>query len=293
MHVSVFDEIRETRPSAEPLRSRVGGAARVAPLSRASVASVSAFFALVVGLTVASGLGAFPTSSLASSPARLAQGRAWLLLSNGLLAQRPVVLCLFALAVLGFATLAVCGSRVSLIAAIVGHVGSTLLAYALVGAVYLLDGGAVQALVGVPDYGVSAIQAAWIGALAATAWRRWGQSRRGRIAIVAACVAIGLFAWMVRSDVTLVDADHLFAFAIGVSFASTLRERVAVPLKLPAWLRRVFAGIHARVPVRVPGQVGFPTTSHSPQWDPVPGDEGAGSDSAAQAQPAPVLLSRA
>ena len=38
-----------------------------------------------------------------------------------------------------------------------------------------------------------------------------------RKAIVTSCVAVGLFAWMLHRHVSIIDSDHLFAFAIGVS----------------------------------------------------------------------------
>lgn len=182
---------------------------------------------LVTAVTIASRAGLVSADTLSASPRRIAHGKVWLLISNGLLVQRPLALCLFSFVVLIFLTPLVCGTRVFVASAAVGHVGSTLLAYALVGGVYTVDPAAVRNLISYPDYGVSAIQAAWIGAIAATLWRRRGQTRRGRVLVVAAVLAVTGIAYSVRSDLTLLDSDHFFAFAIGATFAAAWGRRAS------------------------------------------------------------------
>jgi lysyl-tRNA synthetase class 2 len=204
------------RPSVEP--------------SRAASAGVCTLIALVVAVTAAVRADLVSADALASSPYRLAQGKLWLLLSNGLLVQRPVLLSLVSFALLALFTLFFCGSRVVVAATLAGHVGSTLLAYALVAALYSLDTEAARTLVNLPDYGVSAMQAAWVGAIAATVWRRRGQSGRGRVLVAAGCLAVAAFAWLVRGDLTLLDVDHLFAFAFGAGFAVGWGSRQTQPL---------------------------------------------------------------
>lgn len=175
---------------------------------------------LVTAATLASRAGIVSADALSASPQRIEHGKVWLLISNGLLVQRPLALCLFSFVLLIFLTPVVCGTRVFVAAAVVGHIGSTLLAYSLVGGVSAVDPGAVRSLVSYPDYGVSAIEAAWIGAIAATVWQRRGQTRLGRALVVAACLAVAGIAYSVRSDLTLLDTDHFFAFVIGATFVA-------------------------------------------------------------------------
>jgi hypothetical protein len=171
--------------------------------------------AVVTGMTAAARAGAVPEAGFTSSVTKVAQGRLWLLVTNALFVQRPVLLSLGSFALLAFVSFLVCGGLVASVSAVAGHVGSTVAAYGVVAAISFADPAAVRGILTAPDYGVSAIQAAWIGALAANAWRREGRSGRGRVFVVLACVAIGIVAWMVRRDVTVLDVDHLFAFVIG------------------------------------------------------------------------------
>jgi hypothetical protein len=182
---------------------------------------------VVTAMTLASRAGLVSADALSASPQRIAHGKVWLLLSNALLVQRPLALCLFSFVLLIFLTPVVCGTRVFVASAVVGHIGSTLLTYALAGGVYAVDPGAVRDLVSYPDYGVSAIQAAWIGAIAATLWQRSGQTQRGRALVVAACLAVAGIAYAVRSDLTLLDTDHFFAFVIGATLAAGVSRRAS------------------------------------------------------------------
>jgi membrane associated rhomboid family serine protease len=84
----------------------------------------------------------------------------------------------------------------------------------------LVDPGAFQRLVTAPDYGVSAICAAWLGAVAGTGWQKRGESIR-RAAIVLGCVAAASLAWFVRGrGLDVLDSEHVFAFGIGVAAAN-------------------------------------------------------------------------
>src|SRR5204862_7459293 len=67
------------------------------------------------------------------------------------------------------------------------------------------------------DVGVSAICAAWLGAVAATLWRRPGRTATGKWTIAVSCLLIGFFAWLVNPNLTVLDTDHLFAFPIGAA----------------------------------------------------------------------------
>lgn len=197
--------------------------------TRRTIAS-ACVVALITAATLASRAGIVSADALSASPHRVAHGKVWLLVSNGLLVQRPLALCLFSFVLLIFLTPLVCGTRVFVASAVAGHIGSTLLSYALVGGVFAIDPHAVRHVVSYPDYGVSAIQAAWIGAIAATLWRR-GQGRGRRALIVAAVLAVSGIAYSVRSDLTLLDSDHFFAFVIGATFAAGLSRRTSISVR--------------------------------------------------------------
>jgi|SRR5437868_2070618 len=180
---------------------------------------LAAFVTLVGGITAASEAGLFPAGALASSPDRIAADRFWLLFTNGLLCDKPVAASLVGLGLFGIVVLVVCGARIAWTAGLLGHVFSTLFVYALIALTRLLDPGAFSSVLSARDVGVSAICAAWLGAVAATLWRRPGRTETGKAAIAVSCLLIGLFAWLVNPDLTVLDTDHLFAFPIGAAVA--------------------------------------------------------------------------
>jgi hypothetical protein len=165
----------------------------------------------------------------------VADGRVWLLVTNGVIAAHPLLWSLLSFCGLAFATLALCGWRVLWVTALLGQTVSTLLGYSIIGAARLADPGAFQRLVSTPDYGVSAISAAWLGAIAAVAWRTRSESL-ARAAIVIGCVLAGVLAWFVRGrGLDVLDSEHFVAFAIGVVVAI----RVHPPaLRMPPLFRR-------------------------------------------------------
>jgi hypothetical protein len=201
------------------------GKAGAAPRRWPNVVGVLVLVALVFSLTALERAGALSLANIAASPREVADGRVWLLVSNGLVAANPLFWSLLSFCGLGFVTLAVCGSRIFWVAAIVGQTLSTVLAYALIGVARLLEPGAFHQLVSAPDYGVSAISAAWLGALAAVGWRKRSEST-ARAVIVLGCVAAASLGWFVRGrGLNMLDSEHVFAFVIGVVVAGGLGLR--------------------------------------------------------------------
>jgi hypothetical protein len=197
--------------------------------------AVLALVALVSSLTALERLGGLPLSRLAASPGEIADGRLWLLLSSGLIAADPLLWSLLSFCALALVTFALCGWRVLWLAALIGQTLSTLLAYTVIGLSRLAEPGAFERLVSAPDYGVSAISAAWLGAIAAVGWRKRTESS-GRAAIVLGCVAAALLAWFLRGGgLDVLDSEHLFAFAIGIAVAGG--GRLPRTLGVPGLLR--------------------------------------------------------
>jgi hypothetical protein len=177
------------------------------------------FLACVGSLTVAGSLRPELAASLAASPARLLQGKVWLLISSGLLAEHPLGASIVSFTLLALLALTVCGLRRFWWAAFCGHVGSTIVVYAAIWLMRLSRPRAFSSVFGSPDYGVSAVSAAWLGAIAAVGWRIRGRSKGGRAAIVLSCIAVALFAYTARPGITIIAAEHVLAFAFGVLVA--------------------------------------------------------------------------
>jgi hypothetical protein len=71
-----------------------------------------------------------------------------------------------------------------------------------------------------PDFGVSAMQGAWVGALTATAWSRAGTDHRHRALVAAGVCALAGVGWSLHPDPSILTTEHLFAFFIGCGIVS-------------------------------------------------------------------------
>ena len=171
-------------------------------------------------VTIASRSNWIVLSHLAASPRAIAQGKLWLLLTSGIVADRPWLPSLLGFAIVAFAALSVASVRVVVAAAFAGQVVATLLVYGFLGLARVVDGGAFGALVNTPDIGLSAIIAAWIGVVAQALWRRH-RSRRAHILTALGCIGCGLIGFAFRPDLTVLDSEHIVAFCFGVLIASS------------------------------------------------------------------------
>jgi hypothetical protein len=183
---------------------------------------LGAFLLVVTGLTITASAVPGVTAVLSASARDVLRGQVWRLATSGLLAEGPAMASVVSFGLLASLTLLLCGPRVLWLSAVVGNVGSALLAYLLIGAIRLSDPGALAAEWRGRDYGVSAISAAWLGAIAATGWRaRASTTARG--AIAASCVAIGAFAYTLHPGIGVLASEHLTAFSMGAVVAALMR----------------------------------------------------------------------
>jgi hypothetical protein len=157
--------------------------------------------------------------ALAASPERIREGKVWMLFSSAALVDHPLVLSLVCFVALAGLTLGICGPRLFWSSALLGQIVATLLVYIFIGAARWIVPGAFDSSVTAPDFGVSAISAAWLGSLAAVGWRRHDRDWRGRLSIVLCCVAVGLFAYSVRPDLSVLSSEHFVAFGLGIGAA--------------------------------------------------------------------------
>jgi hypothetical protein len=203
------------------------------------------FLLVVTGLTIAASVEPGVTDALSASARNVLRGQVWRLFTSGLLAEGPAAASVVSFGLLASLTLFLCGPRVLWLSAVVGNVGSALLAYLAIGAIRLSDPGALTAEWRGHDYGVSAISAAWLGAIAATGWRaRASSTARGAIAI--SCVAIGAFAYTLHPGIGVLASEHVTAFSIGAVVAVLTRAEAHAISNL-AIVRRTLPRLFAPV----------------------------------------------
>jgi len=183
---------------------------------------------LVIVTTFATRAHELPVTPFVASATRIASGQVWVLATSALVVDRPVLIGLAVFVALALATLRICGVRTFWLAAALGHVGSTLLVYGIIGSTQLVEVGAFARAAATPDFGVSAIQGAWVGAITATAWGRAGTDYRHRSLVAAAVCALAGVGWWLHPDPSILTTEHLFAFFIGCAVVSWRRlARVA------------------------------------------------------------------
>ncbi|HST17372.1 MAG TPA: hypothetical protein VLK36_06860 [Gaiellaceae bacterium] len=199
------------------------------------------FVGVVTALTLVIRAHDLSLAIFAATAAKIAAGDVWLLPASALVVDRPVYVGLVTFGLLGFATLRICGTRVFWVVAVAGHIGSTLAIYAIIGASRLTDPDAFTSALARQDFGVSAMQGAWVGAIAATAWGRAGADARARASVTAGVCALAGVAWWLHPDPSILTTEHLIAFVVGwgvVSWwaASTRRVEsgaVMSPCRIP------------------------------------------------------------
>ena len=193
------------------------------PLERWLAGLAVAWVALVA--LVAAGAATLTPADVASSPDRLAAGEVWRLLSSALIVDDDAPLLQVAL--LAGATAVVLvrhGAIVWWIAALAGHIGSALLAYALIGVAAGLGSPSADRVGDDWDYGISCVLAALLGVLFAGAIGRLrGRRRAARDVALVAATSVCFVLWLLTVD--WYGLEHLLAFAIGAAVLPALDQR--------------------------------------------------------------------
>jgi hypothetical protein len=151
---------------------------------------------------------------LASSPAAVASGRLWSLVTSGLLVTRDPIVQLAAAALLTVAAIQALGPATFWLAAAAGHLGSALLAYAGIGLLWLVGRADVDSVAGAPDFGISCVVIGVLGALTVAA------SGRRPAAWRTLAVAAGVAICAVIPPFGLAAVEHALAFALGAAAAA-------------------------------------------------------------------------
>lgn len=199
---------------------------------RLLTAAALAWLATVVLIAVF-GFGIGP-SEIGSSPDTLTDGRIPRMLASSLLVEDEwrypqLALLLFVSLLL----LARAGAVTWWLAALLGHLGSALLAYAIIGLAVALGSGSAEAATDDWDYGTSCVLSAQLGALAYGAWRARAARRRtglrardaaahARAEVLDRAILLLAAGSLIFFVVTIgwYGVEHLFAFAIGLAVAA-------------------------------------------------------------------------
>ena len=189
---------------------------------------------VVSAITFATRAHELPLTPFVASATRVASGQVWVLPASALVVDRPVLIGLVAFGVLAVLTLRICGTRTFWLTAAAGHTGSTLLVYAIIGSAQLADPETFASAAARPDFGVSAIQGAWVGAITVTACRWAGTDKRARCLVAAGVCTLAGVGWWLHPDPSILTIEHLFAFVIGFGIAAWRPlARAAIPPAKP------------------------------------------------------------
>jgi hypothetical protein len=178
--------------------------------------------------------------TLASSPRSAGEGKLWLLFTSALVADKPTAASLLAFVTFAVAALVVCGPRLMWAVALAGQLGSAAAVYVAIAVTRAIVPTAFERVLSLSDYGTSAMIAAWLGALAATGWRRYPRLAP-RLGVIAFSLLSGGVGWLCRPDLTPLDSEHVIAYAIGVAAVTgaaweyprrVMREWLAMALRL-------------------------------------------------------------
>ncbi|MEA2303425.1 MAG: hypothetical protein QOH43_705 [Solirubrobacteraceae bacterium] len=171
------------------------------------------------------------TQVLACSPARLASGDAWTLLTSAMIIDGPPVPQILGAALVIALVVQDYGARVLWGTMILGHVGATLVAYAGIGLLWLVDRDDVRSVVHAPDYGISAIWAAALGAVAIAGARPPSSHPRFGLAVAILCVLVLVV--LIPAHGELADVEHLLAFILGAGVGLAHRRTPAMAAVQP------------------------------------------------------------
>lgn len=188
--------------------------------------AAGAMAAYVAAVALAGILGA-RRARLASSPAGVGRGHLVELLTSGLPVSGPWLPATLVLAGSGLLAARAAGPQVAVVAALLAHVGGTLIAYALLALARVHSPLFWQGSWHAPDYGVSLVFAAWLAVAAVRAPNR----------VTGLGILLVGFA-LARPMMTLTGLEHACAFAIGALVALSATPRPQSTSRARALLSR-------------------------------------------------------
>lgn len=181
-----------------------------------------AYLIVVMALEIARGVFGWPSvRELASSPALVAQGQWWRLVTSGLVVNGPVVPQIVAIGALGTLAIYFGGSATFWVSAVAGHYFGTMISYIGVAGLWAVDRAAALRYATNPDYGVSLVWCAALGAFAAWAWLGPRASVRRPVHPLWSLVALGVLVVVTFYSDNLAAVQHAVAFVVGATVIAT------------------------------------------------------------------------
>jgi hypothetical protein len=177
--------------------------------SLSGVALAVLYFVAVIVVTILERSGTVAVGELQASADLVADGEVWRLLSSGLVVEGLAVPQIAVTALAAGIVIRLEGAVLWWWAALVGHVGSALLAYAIIGVAVALGSGGAKAAADDPDYGISCVLGGTLGAMFAAGYRRRD----------AALVGMGLAGGIVLLPFSLdwYGPEHPLSFVLGAA----------------------------------------------------------------------------
>jgi hypothetical protein len=215
------------------------------PLRHPGALAAAAWLAAVVVIAVLRAITGHPVpAGLASSADAVAEGRLWLLGASALVAQGALpAIQIAATVVLVWGVVRHLGGPVFWAVALAAHVGTTVVTDAGIGLLALVDPSDGHRIAAAHDYGISAIAAGCVGALAVAG--ALGAVPRPRVAVGLGVAALLACVVLIPADAELADVEHLVALLVGATVAAVaLHHGVRAhgdplrPIRLPSLRRR-------------------------------------------------------
>jgi hypothetical protein len=180
------------------------------------------YLLVVIVIAILRAVTGFPTvNELASSPAQLMHGEWWRLVTSAFVIDGPAIPQVIAIGVLGSLGIYFGGSWMFWSTALAGHFFGTLIAYGGIAIVWAQNHAAVAAFITDPDYGVSLIWCAALGAFAGMVWFgnliKWRGVQKMWVVVIALSIMVLVTVMSDKMDAI----QHILAFLIGGLIAGT------------------------------------------------------------------------
>lgn len=160
----------------------------------------------------------------ASTPDLIADGHLWTLLTSALPVSRFPFAEIAGMVAAMWGVWRVVGIGAVWAAGLAAHIGSTLVVYAGIGGLWLIDHGSVGDQLDRRDYGISAI---WLGELGFLTTALWPRNRRAAVGVGVSSLVVSVGLLPIAGP--MATAEHLLALTIGAVLPKTVPGVLTLP----------------------------------------------------------------